>query len=79
MDRCKSDLKALPRFSGLDKTEASVAMCENCMSQGNMKISPKDYPSCKRLSNGIVDVMAIAEKLGDEEASRVSTDLALPM
>jgi len=31
-------------------------------------ISQKDYPSCKGLSSGLVDVTAVAEMLGAEEA-----------
>ena len=41
------------------------------MSHANMKISQKDCPSCKGLSNGLVDVTAVAETLGAEEASVV--------
>ena len=71
VDRCRSTFKALPRFSGLDKTGASAALgsvCEDCMSQANMKISQKDCPSYKGLSDGLVDVTAVAEMLGAEEA-----------
>ena len=39
------------------------------MSQANADISQKDYPSRKGLSNGLVDVVAVAETLGAEEAS----------
>jgi hypothetical protein len=67
----RKHIKALSRFSGLDETGASEVLgllCEDCMSQTNMKISQKDHPSCKGLSNGLVDVMAVAETLDAEEA-----------
>jgi hypothetical protein len=52
----------------LGASEVLRSVCEDCISQANMKISQKDYPSCKRLSNDLVHVMEVAETLDAKEA-----------